>query len=88
MEREPRRYRQTESGRRAWESRHSGLPPAYRRLLGLLRGTAGRDELFAGMRDCSQRQVQGWLDELETLCFIEPAPAAAPGASAPMSQAA
>jgi hypothetical protein len=40
------------------------------------------------MRDCSQRQVQGWLDELETLCFIEPAPAAAPGASAPMSQAA
>jgi hypothetical protein len=88
MERERRRYRQTDSGRKAWESRHSGLPPAYRRILGLIQGTACCDEVFAGMHDCSSREVQGWLDELETLCFIEALPFASPGAASEFPQAA
>ena len=88
MERERRRYRQTESGRKAWNSRHSGLPPAYRRILTLIRDTACCDEVFAGMQDCSARQVQGWLDELETLCFIEASPLAPSGSASEMPQAA
>jgi hypothetical protein len=40
------------------------------------------------MHDCSARQVQGWLDELETLCFIELLPFASSGASSRLPQAA
>ena len=88
MERERRRYRQTDSGRKAWESRHSGLPPAYRRILTLVRDSACCDQVFAAMHDCSAREVQGWLDELETLCFIESLPFASSGASSRLPQAA
>lgn len=72
---ERRTYRQTDTGRKAWESRNSGLPPAYRRILGLLEAEAAcSDDILAGMPDCCRKQVQDWLDELETLCFIEALP--------------
>jgi hypothetical protein len=85
---EKRKYRQTDNGRKAWESRTSGLPPAYRRILDLVQGVAYSDEILAAMQDCCPRQVQCWLDELETLCFIEVLPFAGAGASSDLPQAA
>lgn len=77
MAEEQRKYRQTEAGRKAWESRNSGLPGAYRRILGLVQSVTCADEIFAGMQEYAGKQVQDWLDELETLCFIESPPASA-----------
>src|SRR5688572_27860174 len=71
MAREARKYRRTEAGRRAWESPGSGLPAAYRRILGMVRGVAYSDEVLRGMHDCAARQVQDWLDEPETRCLHE-----------------
>jgi hypothetical protein len=71
---EQRKYRQTDTGRKAWESGNSGLPPAYRRILGVVNGVAYSDEILGAMHDCCPKQVQAWLDELETLCFIEALP--------------
>jgi hypothetical protein len=85
---ERRTYRQTDTGRKAWESRSSGLPPAYRRILGLLQSAACCDDILAGMPECRKKQVQDWLDELETLCFIEVLPFAGTRESAHLSQAA
>ncbi len=81
-------YRRTEAGRKAWESRNSGLPPAYRRILGLIHGTAHCDEVLSAMRDCAGKQVHDWLDELETLCFIESLAFASGAQPAGLSQAA
>ena len=83
-----RTYRQTDTGRKAWESGNSGLPPAYRRILGLVQATACSDDILAGMSDCCQKQVQDWIDELETLCFIEALPFAGGRDAAHLSQAA
>ena len=74
MSREPRKYRRTETGRKAWESPHSGLPSGYRRILGLIHGVAYSEEVLRSMQDCAVRQVQDWLDELETLGFLESLP--------------
>jgi hypothetical protein len=71
---EHRKYRQTDAGRKAWESRNSGLPPAYRRILDLLQSAAESEQILAAMQDCGVKQVQDWLDELETLGFIEALP--------------
>ena len=83
-----RKYRRTEAGRKAWRSRHSGLPPAYRRILGLVHSGTYSEAVFAGMRDYPGRQVQDWLDELETLCFIESLPCASARDSSRLSRAA
>ncbi len=85
---EKRKYRQTDTGRKAWESLDSGLPPAYRRILDLVQGVAYSDEILAAMQDCCPRQVQAWLDELETLCFVEALPFAAARTSSDLPQAA
>jgi hypothetical protein len=85
---EQRKYRQTDTGRKAWESVHSGLPPAYRRILEVVNGVAYSDEILAALEDCCPKQVQAWVDELETLCFIEALPFAGGRGASDLSRAA
>jgi hypothetical protein len=67
-----RLYRRTNSGRKALESERSGLPAAYRNILEMLETERTAAELVIAMRGVfSDRQVLAWLDELDTLCFIE-----------------
>lgn len=80
---EKRLYRRTETGRKAWASLQSGLPAAYRRILGLIHNATYCDEVLSGMPDCAARQVRAWLDELETLCFIEALPFASGSSNPP-----
>ncbi|MGH8668913.1 MAG: hypothetical protein ACREUH_06725 [Burkholderiales bacterium] len=88
MSGEKRKYRRTEAGRKAWESQQSGLPAAYRRILGLMHAAAYSDEVLGAMQEFSARQVLDWLDELDTLGFVEALPFAAGAGAAQMQQAA
>jgi hypothetical protein len=74
MARPQRIYRRTETGGRALQSDQSGLPPAYREILRLLDGVAYAEDVLTGMRGFSEKQVLDWLDELDTLCFVESLP--------------
>lgn len=65
-------YRRTDAGRKAWECPASGLPEPYRQILGLLKTTMRSTEVLSGMHGFPAKKVLDWLDELETLCFIEP----------------
>lgn len=64
-------YRRTEAGLKALQNPKSGLPAAYRRILGLIEGETHSDAVRGGMCPCSNRQVFDWLDEIETLGFAE-----------------
>jgi hypothetical protein len=64
-------YRRTPSGRRAWLSEYSGLPLAYRRILALMDHPSPSCDLVACLSDYDEAQVWTWLDELESLCFVE-----------------
>ena len=65
-------YTRTAQGQRAWESTTSGLPAHYRHIMDLIgKGELAVERIFAGMKKYAPRQVQDWLDELETLGFIE-----------------
>ena len=64
-------YTRTTSGQRAWSSASSGLPAHYRRILSLIAKPTPADRVCTGMLEHPARQVQAWLDELETLCFVE-----------------
>jgi hypothetical protein len=66
-----RMYSRTAQGHRAWESAASGLPAHYRRIIGLIGAEASAEKIYAGMQAYAIRQVQDWLDELETLGFVE-----------------
>lgn len=66
------RYVRTAAGERAWKSPASGLPVHYRQIIGLVAAKTSREEIFKKMACHSTRQVQSWLDELQTLGFIEP----------------
>jgi len=59
------------SGQRAWECKNSGLPPQYRRILDLIASPTPVATLVSRLSDDSAKQVLDWLDELETLCFID-----------------
>lgn len=64
-------YSRTAQGQRAWESAASGLPAHYRRIIGIIGAEASAEKVYAGMQAYAIRQVQDWLDELETLGFVE-----------------
>ncbi|OGA59951.1 MAG: hypothetical protein A3G81_25940 [Betaproteobacteria bacterium RIFCSPLOWO2_12_FULL_65_14] len=64
-------YARTPAGQRACESADSGLPTHYRRLISLIQNRTLAEEICHAMQGYSAREVQSWLDELETLCFIE-----------------
>ena len=65
-----RTYVLTKAGSKARTSRRSGLPAHYRQILGLIRTAIDADEIHLAMQPHSQQQVDGWLDELDTLGFI------------------
>lgn len=60
----------SDSGHRAWQSPNSGLPAAYRRILDLAASPVSVAAIVAQLGDYPAKQVQDWVDELETLCFI------------------
>jgi SOS-response transcriptional repressor LexA len=64
-------YVRTAAGQRAWKSPGSGLPAHYRQIISLIGAKTSREEICKGMGCHSTRQVQSWLDELQTLGFIE-----------------
>ena len=64
-------YRRTESGRTAWVSENSGIPPAYRKILGMIDHPTPSHEVIRCMSEDSEEQVWAWLDQLESLCFVE-----------------
>jgi hypothetical protein len=67
-------YRRTDAGRKAWESPSSGLPGPYRRILGVITGET-HSEVVRGLLRCySERQLEDWLTEMETLGFIQSLP--------------
>ena len=65
------RYVRTAAGQKAWKSPASGLPAHYRQIIGLIAAKTSCEEIFKKMDGHSTRQVQSWLDELQTLGFIE-----------------
>ena len=65
-----RTYVLTKAGSKARTSRKSGLPAHYRQILGLIRSAIDADQIHLAMRAHSPQQVDGWLDELDTLGFI------------------
>jgi hypothetical protein len=71
-------YRRTEAGLKAWQSPDSGLPAAYRRILGLIHHDMHTDVVRVGMRGRypEEQMVEG-LARLETLRFVESVPAGA-----------
>lgn len=64
-------YRRTETGYRAWASEKSGLPVAYRRILGIAESATQLQVICAQMAPYEDHQVAQWIDELETLGFVQ-----------------
>jgi hypothetical protein len=60
----------TKAGSKARTSRRSGLPDHYRQILGLIRSAISADVVHLALQPHSAQQVDGWLDELDTLGFI------------------
>ena len=60
----------TDSGQRAWDCANSGLPAAYRRILDLVASPTPVTKIVGQLSDYTAKQIQDWLDELETLSFI------------------
>lgn len=82
MKKRARIYQRTKSGSKAWEDEKSGLPPAYRKILGLIDHPTQPDEVIHSMSQDLEEQVRAWLDELESLCFVAcsyPTPATTEG---------
>jgi len=72
-------YRRTPEGARALRNQKS-VPPWYRSILDLIPRETPGSVVCEGMSAHPRKQVLAWLDELETLGFLERvAPAAAPG---------
>ena len=61
----------TETGHRAWESPKSGLPAGYRRILDLVAEPTEVTKIVVRLSDFPAKQVEDWIDELETLCFVD-----------------
>lgn len=63
-------YRRTPAGDRAVGSRRS-VPDRFRAILVLVDGQVSSGAICGGMHGHSQKEVLGWVDQLETLGFIE-----------------
>jgi len=76
-----RTYRLLPSGTRALGSEKS-VPTWYRAILGLLRGEMTSSEIVDAMSGYPRKEVLKWIDELETLEFVERLVPDAPEAAA------
>lgn len=65
-----RTYVLTKAGSKARASRRSGLPRHYRQILELIRSAIDDEEVRSALQSHPSRQVDDWLDELDTLGFI------------------
>jgi hypothetical protein len=63
-------YCLTSAGDRALESKRS-VPEWFRAILVLVGGQVSCSAICGGIRSNSQKQVLNWIDQLETLGFIE-----------------
>lgn len=63
-------YRRTEAGIRALKSRNS-VPEWYRTVLNSIRGKTGSGAICAAISAYPEKQVRHWLEELETLGFVQ-----------------
>ena len=70
MRKRDRVYRRTDSGRKALGNDKSGLPPTYRKILGLIDQPTDSHEVIRIMLESSEEQILAWLDELESLCYV------------------
>lgn len=61
----------SDTGHRAWECANSGLPKGYRRILDLLATPLSESKVIQALQEFDSKQVRRWIDELETLCFID-----------------
>jgi hypothetical protein len=76
-----RTYRLLPTGTRALGSEKS-VPTWYRAILGLFQGEMASSEIVGAIRDSSRKEVLKWIDELETLGFVEQVVPAASEAAA------
>ncbi len=76
----------TKAGSEARASRRSGLPPHYRQILGLIRSVIAAEQIYLALRSHSRQEVDGWLDELDTLGFISRMPSAAGSEHGPVER--
>ena len=74
-----RTYILTKAGSKILASRRSGLPAHYRQILELVRSAMNADEIHLALRPLPPQQIDGWLDELDTLGFISLMPNASEG---------
>jgi hypothetical protein len=63
-------YCRTSAGDRALESQRS-VPEWFRAILVLVGGQVTSSAICSGMRGHSQKQVLNWVDQLETLGFVD-----------------
>jgi hypothetical protein len=70
-------YWRTHAGSRAWACAASGLPAHYRRILGAIHAPSAVASIHHAVKPCSESQLLSWLDELDTLGFIQTGRAAA-----------
>jgi hypothetical protein len=77
MARKEALYWRTHAGLRAWACADSGLPAHYRRILAALHGPATVEHLMKAIGCASESELQAWLDELDTLGFVQTGRAAA-----------
>lgn len=63
-------YRITQAGRSALASQRS-VPDRYRAILGLLRSDTGFSAIRGAMPAQGSKQVRDWVDQMETLGFLE-----------------
>lgn len=69
-------YWLTDAGRRARASGGAGVPDHYRRILAAIDGPREVAAIRAAV-GCDARSLAAWLDELDTLGFVQTARAAA-----------
>ena len=69
-------YWLTDAGRRARSCSDSGLPQHYRRVLAAIHGPSEVTAIRAAV-GCDEAALAAWLDQLETLGFVQTSPAAA-----------
>jgi hypothetical protein len=62
------------------------VPAWYRTILGLIRGETAASVIRESMSTEPAKQVFAWIDELETMDFIELVVPAAPAVEAPASR--
>lgn len=63
-------YRLTQAGRKALDSQRS-VPERFRVILGLLQSDTGYSSIRGAMNAYEPTQVRAWVEQLDTLGFVE-----------------